>query len=79
MRVRQRAIGPRGAIPTNTAGGLLSEGHVAGMLHIVEGVRQVRGSLPPERQIPGAEIAVISGNGGNTVCHGALVLGRSPN
>lgn len=77
--VASGAIGPRGAIPTNTAGGLLSEGHVAGMLHIVEGVRQLRGSLPAERQIPDAEIAVISGNGGNTVCHGSLVLGRSPN
>jgi acetyl-CoA acetyltransferase len=77
--VASGAIGPRGSIPTNTAGGLLSEGHTAGMLHIVEAVRQVRQSLPPDRQIPGAEIAVVSGNGGNTVCHGALVLGRSPN
>jgi len=76
--VSSGATGPGGIIPTNTAGGLLSEGHVAGMWHILEGVRQVRQSHPPERQIPNAEIAVISGNGGNSVCHGSLVLSRNP-
>ncbi|MBV1867374.1 MAG: thiolase family protein [Marinosulfonomonas sp.] len=76
--VQSGATGPDGVIPTNTAGGLLSEGHVAGMWHILEGVRQVRQSHPAERQVSGAEIAVISGNGGNSVCHGSLVLSRNP-
>lgn len=65
-----------GALPTNTAGGQLSEAHVEGMLQIVEGVRQLRHEYPPERQVPGAEIALISGHGGNTVCHSTLILGR---
>lgn len=72
--VQSGAMRLDGVIPTNTAGGLLSEGHVAGMLHILEGVRQVRQSHPKQRQVPDAEIAVISGNGGNSVCHGTLVL-----
>lgn len=66
-----------GALPTNTAGGQLSEAHVEGMLQIVEGVRQLRHEYPPERQVPNAEIALVSGHGGNTVCHSTLILGRA--
>lgn len=65
-----------GALPTNTAGGQLSEGHVEGMLQIVEAARQVRHDYPPDRQVPDAEVAVVSGHGGNTVCHSSLILGR---
>ncbi len=75
--VQSGALRMGGALPTNTSGGQLSEAHVEGMLQIVEGVRQLRGQYPPERQVAGAEHALISGHGGNTVCHSTLILGRS--
>jgi acetyl-CoA acetyltransferase len=66
-----------GALPTNTSGGQLSEAHVEGMLQIVEAVRQVRRDYGPDRQVKDAEIALVSGHGGNTVCHSSLLLGRA--
>jgi acetyl-CoA acetyltransferase len=72
--VRSGALRLQGALPANTSGGQLSEAHVEGMLQIVEGVRQLRGDYPPDRQVKDAEIALISGHGGNQVCHSTLIL-----
>ncbi len=63
-----------GALPANTSGGQLSEGHVEGMLQIVEAARQVRGDLPAERLAPRRDVAIVSGHGGHTVCHSTLIL-----
>ncbi len=76
--VASGALDLDGTLPANTSGGQLSEGHVEGMLQIVEGVRQIRYEYTPERQVKDAEIALVSGHGGNTVCHSTLILGRSP-
>jgi hypothetical protein len=46
------------------------------MLQVVEGVRQVRREYGPDRQVKDAEIALVTGHGGNTVCQSALILGR---
>lgn len=52
-----------GAMPCCTAGGLLSEGHLMGMGHLVEGVRQIRGECG-ERQVKDARTCLVTGYGG---------------
>jgi hypothetical protein len=47
------------------------------MLQVVEGVRQLRHEYPSERQVQDAKIALVSGHGGNTVCHSTLILGAA--
>jgi acetyl-CoA acetyltransferase len=75
--VASGALRMGGRLPTNTSGGQLSEAHVEGMLQVVEGVRQMRHTYPKERQVQDAEIALVSGHGGNQVCHSTLILGRA--
>jgi acetyl-CoA acetyltransferase len=75
--VASGALRMGGRLPTNTSGGQLSEAHCEGMLQIVEGARQMRHTYPAERQVPNAEIALVSGHGGNQVCHSTLILGRA--
>jgi acetyl-CoA acetyltransferase len=74
--VASGALRMGGRLPTNTSGGQLSEAHCEGMLQLVEGVRQMRHTYPKDRQVADAEIALVSGHGGNQVCHSSLILGR---
>jgi acetyl-CoA acetyltransferase len=70
--VREKGIGPGGALPVNTNGGQLGEGYIHGMNGIAEGVRQVRGQAA--NQVDRVEnVLVTSGVGVPT---SGLVLGK---
>ena len=47
-----------GSVPINTGGGHMSEGYIHGMNHIVEGVRQIRGTST--NQVAGAEVCLVT-------------------
>ena len=52
-----------GRLPFNTHGGLLSHAYVLGIAHVVECVKQLRGTAPA--QVPGCEVAVYGGYTGH--------------
>ncbi len=68
------ALGPDGALPTNTGGGQLSAYYMWGMTPLSEAVIQARGD-GGDRQVPRAEVVLVSGNGGLLEHHSTLILG----
>jgi acetyl-CoA acetyltransferase len=62
------------ARPVNVHGGMLSHGHAGGVFHFLDAVRQLRGEAGP-RQVPGATVAAVSGNGGVLSTFSTMLLG----
>ncbi len=56
------ALGPGGSLPTNTAGGNLSEAYMQGLNHVIEGVRQLQGTSTS--QVAGAELCLVTSSPG---------------
>jgi acetyl-CoA acetyltransferase len=69
-------IAPGGELPVNTNGGGLSCTHpgMYGLFTIVEAVQQLTASAGA-RQVPGAQLALAHGNGGEFASQATLILG----
>jgi acetyl-CoA acetyltransferase len=71
------ALGPGGALPTNTGGGQLSAYYMWGMTPLSEAVIQARGD-GGERQVATNDIILVSGNGGILDHHSTVILSPYP-
>jgi acetyl-CoA acetyltransferase len=77
--VEEHDLTYRGDLPVNTHGGQLSFGQpgiAGGASHVTEAVRQLRGTAG-DRQVDGAELAFVNGNGGTISEEVSLVLGAT--
>ncbi|MDO8860454.1 thiolase family protein [Haliea sp. E1-2-M8] len=76
--IASTGIGPGGALPVNTHGGLLSHchpGNPGSMFALTESVWQLRHSAG-ERQVANASVGLLHAQGGIMSSHSTLVLGR---
>lgn len=76
--ILDQGIGPGGALPVNTHGGLLSHchpGNPGSMFALTESVWQLRHSAG-ERQVADAEVGLVHAQGGILSSHCTLILGR---
>jgi acetyl-CoA acetyltransferase len=74
--VRDGRIELGGALPINTSGGLLSEGHCSGANLDSEAVRQLRREVESERQVSDCQRVLITGEG-DFHEGSALILGQA--
>jgi acetyl-CoA acetyltransferase len=74
--VENGRIAPKGSLAVNTNGGGLSYCHpgMYGLFLLIEAVRQLRGECG-QRQVAGADLALVHGNGGVLSAQATTILG----